>query len=89
MRSDARTDRTKLINAFRNIAKSVYKKQTELSRTTVLLTVLSAFFIIGDIRSALFQNCCVVLCIVFYRSVYCLYVYLYCTTATGWQPNCS
>jgi hypothetical protein len=23
------------------------------------------------------------------RSVYCLCVDLYCTTATGWQPNCS
>jgi len=23
------------------------------------------------------------------RSVYCLYVNVYCTTATGWQPNCS
>ena len=42
---------------------------------------------------------CVVLCIVcfvlFYvlfvlcRSVYCLCVNVYCTTATGWLPNCS
>jgi hypothetical protein len=23
------------------------------------------------------------------RCVYCLYVNVYCTTATGWQPNCS
>jgi len=23
------------------------------------------------------------------RSVYCLCVYVYCTTATGWLPNCS
>jgi len=23
------------------------------------------------------------------RSVYCLCVNVYCTTATGWQPNCS
>jgi len=23
------------------------------------------------------------------RSVYCLCVIRYCTTATGWQPNCS
>ena len=26
---------------------------------------------------------------VLYRSVYCLCVYVYCTTATGWLPNCS
>jgi hypothetical protein len=41
---------------------------------------------------------CVVLCIfvlfyvlfVFCRSVYCFVcVYVYCTTATGWLPNCS
>jgi hypothetical protein len=32
----------------------------------------------------------VVLCIVFFcRSVYCLCVNVYCTTATAWQPNCS
>jgi len=37
-----------------------------------------------------FKNFCVVLCIVrFVRSVYCLYVNVYCTTATGWLPNCS
>jgi hypothetical protein len=35
------------------------------------------------------------ICVLFYilfvlcRSVYCLCVYVYCTTATGWQPNCS
>jgi hypothetical protein len=23
------------------------------------------------------------------RSVYCLCVYVYCTTANGWLPNCS
>jgi len=23
------------------------------------------------------------------RSMYCLCVNVYCTTATGWQPNCS
>jgi len=23
------------------------------------------------------------------RSVYCLCVNVHCTTATGWQPNCS
>ena len=40
---------------------------------------------------------CVVLCIfvLFYvlfvlcRSVYCLCLYVYCTAATGWLPNCS
>jgi hypothetical protein len=26
---------------------------------------------------------------VLFRSVYCLCVYVYCTTATGWLPNCS
>jgi len=31
---------------------------------------------------------CVVLCTVLCRSVYCLCVNVYCTTATGWQPNC-
>jgi len=24
-----------------------------------------------------------------YRSMYCLCVNVYCTSATGWQPNCS
>jgi len=24
-----------------------------------------------------------------YRSMYCLCVNVYCTAATGWQPNCS
>jgi len=33
------------------------------------------------------SNFCVVLCIV--RFVYCLCVNVYCTTATGWLPNCS
>jgi hypothetical protein len=40
-------------------------------------------------RPALFQNFCVVLCIFLCCSVYCLCVNVYCTTATGWQPNCS
>ena len=40
-------------------------------------------------RPALFQNFCVVLYIVLCRSVYCLCVNVYCTTATGWLPNCS
>jgi len=26
---------------------------------------------------------------VLYRSMYCLCVYVYCTTATWWLPNCS
>jgi len=26
---------------------------------------------------------------VLYRSVYCWCVNVYCTSATGWQPNCS
>ena len=26
---------------------------------------------------------------VLYRSMYCLCVNVYCTSATGWQPNCS
>jgi hypothetical protein len=32
----------------------------------------------------LFYVLCVLCC-----SVYCLYVYVYCTTATMWLPNCS
>jgi len=24
-----------------------------------------------------------------YRSMYCFCVNVYCTSATGWQPNCS
>jgi hypothetical protein len=32
---------------------------------------------------------CVVLCIFLCCSVYCLCVNVYCTTATGCQPNCS
>jgi hypothetical protein len=42
-------------------------------------------------RSALFQTFLCVLCIVcffFGHSVYCLYVNVYCTTATRCQPNC-
>ena len=34
-------------------------------------------------------NFCVVLCVVLCRSVYCLCVYVYCSIATGWLPNCS
>jgi len=26
---------------------------------------------------------------VLYRSMYCVCVNVYCTAATGWQPNCS
>jgi len=34
--------------------------------------------------------CCSMYCFFFlYRSVYCLSVNVYCTAATGWQPNCS
>jgi len=44
-----------------------------------------------------FPNFCVVLCIfvlfyvlfVLWRSLYCLRVHVYWTTATGWLPNCS
>jgi hypothetical protein len=38
---------------------------------------------------------CYVFFVLFYalfvlcRSLYCFYVYVYCTTATGWLPNCS
>jgi len=39
-------------------------------------------------RPALFQNVCVVYVLfVLCRSLYCLCVYVYCTTATGWLPN--
>ena len=30
-----------------------------------------------------------VYCVSLYRSMYCLCVNVYCTSATGWQPNCS
>jgi hypothetical protein len=33
--------------------------------------------------------CCSMYCLFFCRSVYCLYVNVYCTNATGCQPNCS
>jgi hypothetical protein len=33
--------------------------------------------------------CVVLLLFVLCRSVNCLCVYVYCTTATGWLPNCS
>jgi hypothetical protein len=34
--------------------------------------------------------CCSMYCLFFFcRSVYCLCVNVYCTTATGCQPNCS
>ena len=40
-------------------------------------------------RPAPFQNCCVVLCIVCFVSFCVLFcVNVYCTTTTGWQPNC-
>jgi len=39
----------------------------------------------------LIVNVCSVLCILFHcmGSVYCLCVNVYCTIATGYQPNCS
>jgi len=42
-------------------------------------------------RPVLFQNFCVGLCIVCFMSfcVLCVCVNVYCTTATGWLPNCS
>jgi hypothetical protein len=33
--------------------------------------------------------CCAKYCLFFCRSVYCLCVNVYCTAATGCQPNCS
>jgi hypothetical protein len=43
------------------------------------------------IRNTILPNFCVVLCIVYFVSYFVLYlcVYVYCTTATGWLPNCS
>ena len=62
----------------------------------VFCIVLCIFWIVLCIlyRSMYF---CIVLCIVLYRSMYCLLyhsmyclcVNVYCTSATGWQPNCS
>ena len=35
------------------------------------------------------QNFVLYVLFVLCRSLYCLCVYVYCTTATGWLPNCS
>jgi len=40
----------------------------------------SALFLISESMYCLCRLCC---------SVHCLCVNVYCTTATGWQPNCS
>jgi hypothetical protein len=40
-------------------------------------------------RLALFLIFVLYVLFVLCRSVYCLCVYVYCTTATGWLPNCS
>jgi len=44
----------------------------------ILIVFLCTFIVI-------FVLYCVSMCCF----VYCLYVNVYCTTATGWQPNCS
>jgi hypothetical protein len=41
----------------------------------------------GPHSSKIFLLFCVLF--VLRRSVFCLYVNVYCTTATGWLPNCS
>jgi hypothetical protein len=59
--------------------------------------VVLCIFVLFYIFSCCSMYFCVVLCIfvlvyvlfVLCRSLHCLYVYVYCTTATGWLPNYS
>jgi len=53
----------------------------------IFCVVLCTFvlFYVFLCRSMYFRYELFVLC----RSLYCLCVYVYCTTATGWLPNCS
>jgi len=46
--------------------------------------VIYVFLLLGLYMFVLFY-----VLFVFCRSVYCLCVYVYCTSATGWLPNCS
>ena len=76
----------KMANARKTIGARAYNVQGDNDKTSI---IISNFCVV--------PNLCIVLCIFvsFYvlfllcRSLYCLCVYVYCTTDIGWLPNCS